>query len=154
MQRRVRGIYLPLEKKQMDTLRWNLNSHLFPLISTLFCFFLLDLELLEACREEFHRRLKVYHAWKSKNKKRDDNSQRAPDAIIEGKTFIRIFSVRVKTFIWPFVFVYHKDHFFSYHHILRAKSRNVMVIRNRLPSSNSAECLELVKELHQSRKIM
>lgn len=42
-----------------------------------------DLELLEACREEFHRRLKVYHAWKSKNKKRDDNSQRAPDAIIE-----------------------------------------------------------------------
>jgi myosin VI len=28
-----------------------------------------DLELLEACREEFHRRLKVYHAWKSKNKK-------------------------------------------------------------------------------------
>lgn len=42
-----------------------------------------DLELLEACREEFHRRLKVYHAWKSKNKKRGDNSQRAPDAIIE-----------------------------------------------------------------------
>ena len=29
----------------------------------------LDLELLEACREEFHRRLKVYHAWKSKNRK-------------------------------------------------------------------------------------
>lgn len=28
-----------------------------------------DLDLLEACREEFHRRLKVYHAWKSKNKK-------------------------------------------------------------------------------------
>ncbi len=28
-----------------------------------------DLELLESCREEFHRRLKVYHAWKSKNKK-------------------------------------------------------------------------------------
>ena len=31
--------------------------------------FRLDLELLEACREEFHRRLKVYHAWKSKNRK-------------------------------------------------------------------------------------
>ena len=28
-----------------------------------------DIELLEACREEFHRRLKVYHAWKSKNRK-------------------------------------------------------------------------------------
>lgn len=30
-----------------------------------------DLELLESCREEFHRRLKVYHAWKSKNKKQN-----------------------------------------------------------------------------------
>ncbi|CAH1799090.1 unnamed protein product [Owenia fusiformis] len=29
-----------------------------------------DVELLEACRIEFHRRLKVYHAWKTKNKKR------------------------------------------------------------------------------------
>ncbi|XP_075553349.1 myosin heavy chain 95F jaguar isoform X3 [Dermacentor variabilis] len=29
-----------------------------------------DLELLAACREEFHRRLKVYHAWKSKNTKK------------------------------------------------------------------------------------
>ena len=29
-----------------------------------------DIELLEACREEFHRRLKVYHAWKAKNKKK------------------------------------------------------------------------------------
>jgi len=28
-----------------------------------------DLELLDACREEFHRRLKVYHSWKTKNKK-------------------------------------------------------------------------------------
>ena len=28
-----------------------------------------DIELLEACREEFHRRLKVYHAWKTKNRK-------------------------------------------------------------------------------------
>ncbi len=27
------------------------------------------MELLDACREEFHRRLKVYHAWKSKNRK-------------------------------------------------------------------------------------
>ena len=41
-----------------------------------------DLELLDACREEFHRRLKVYHAWKSKNKKRTDKGeQRAPKAV-------------------------------------------------------------------------
>ena len=49
-----------------------------------------DLELLEACREEFHRRLKVYHAWKSKNKKQNSQSagasssdERAPQSIIE-----------------------------------------------------------------------
>lgn len=46
-----------------------------------------DLELLEACREEFHRRLKVYHAWKSKNKKQNsqsqlNNSERAPSSVI------------------------------------------------------------------------
>ena len=29
----------------------------------------LDIDLLEACREEFHRRLRVYHAWKNRNKK-------------------------------------------------------------------------------------
>lgn len=37
-----------------------------------------DIELLEACRHEFHRRLKVYHAWKAKNRKRttmDDNER-------------------------------------------------------------------------------
>lgn len=28
-----------------------------------------DVELLDACREEFHRRLKAYHAWKTKNRK-------------------------------------------------------------------------------------
>lgn len=56
-----------------------------------------DIELLEACREEFHRRLKVYHAWKSKNKKQNGSdahngtggdvpsptSQRAPASIID-----------------------------------------------------------------------
>jgi len=50
-----------------------------------------DLELLEACREEFHRRLKVYHAWKSKNKKQPSagepiaqsaDMERAPQSII------------------------------------------------------------------------
>ncbi|KAL7669054.1 hypothetical protein ACOME3_009725 [Neoechinorhynchus agilis] len=29
-----------------------------------------DIELLEACREEFHRRLKAYHLWKAKNRAR------------------------------------------------------------------------------------
>ncbi|XP_028397546.1 unconventional myosin-VI-like [Dendronephthya gigantea] len=29
-----------------------------------------DVELLEACKQEFHRRLKVYHQWKNKNKDR------------------------------------------------------------------------------------
>uniref|UniRef100_A0A673L0N5 Unconventional myosin-VI n=1 Tax=Sinocyclocheilus rhinocerous TaxID=307959 RepID=A0A673L0N5_9TELE len=43
-----------------------------------------DIELLSACREEFHRRLKVYHAWKSKNKKRNtQDEQRAPKAITD-----------------------------------------------------------------------
>ncbi|XP_026881844.2 myosin VIa isoform X1 [Electrophorus electricus] len=43
-----------------------------------------DIELLAACREEFHRRLKVYHAWKSKNKKRNtEANQRAPKSITD-----------------------------------------------------------------------
>jgi myosin VI len=49
-----------------------------------------DIELLEACRHEFHRRLKVYHAWKAKNRKRTtmDENERAPKSIMEnaGKT--------------------------------------------------------------------
>ena len=32
------------------------------------------MKLLEACREEFHRRLKAYHAWKSKNRKGKNSS--------------------------------------------------------------------------------
>uniref|UniRef100_A0A3P9JMU8 Unconventional myosin-VI n=1 Tax=Oryzias latipes TaxID=8090 RepID=A0A3P9JMU8_ORYLA len=43
-----------------------------------------DIELLAACREEFHRRLKVYHAWKAKNKKRNTESdQRAPKSVTD-----------------------------------------------------------------------
>ncbi|XP_068195589.1 myosin VIb isoform X2 [Antennarius striatus] len=44
-----------------------------------------DIELLAACREEFHRRLKVYHAWKSKNKRRNDDGsdQRAPKSVTD-----------------------------------------------------------------------
>ena len=42
-----------------------------------------DIDLLEACREEFHRRLKVYHAWKMKNMKKnqDAGADRAPPAL-------------------------------------------------------------------------
>lgn len=44
-----------------------------------------DLELLAACREEFHRRLKVYHAWKSKNSKKADAPQsRVPVSLQNG----------------------------------------------------------------------
>lgn len=43
-----------------------------------------DVELLDACREEFHRRLKVYHDWKTKNKKPgEDTDKRAPKAVIK-----------------------------------------------------------------------
>ncbi|XP_069091749.1 unconventional myosin-VI isoform X2 [Pleurodeles waltl] len=43
-----------------------------------------DLELLAACREEFHRRLKVYHAWKTRNKKRNtETEQRAPKSVTD-----------------------------------------------------------------------
>lgn len=44
-----------------------------------------DIELLEACRHEFHRRLKVYHLWKAKNKKCTtmEENERAPKSIME-----------------------------------------------------------------------
>ncbi|XP_076028716.1 myosin heavy chain 95F-like isoform X3 [Oratosquilla oratoria] len=44
-----------------------------------------DLELLEACWEESHRRQKAYHAWKAKDKKRTtiDENQRAPKSVLD-----------------------------------------------------------------------
>lgn len=44
-----------------------------------------DIELLEACRIEFHRRLKVYHAWKAKNRRRTtmDENERAPRSVMD-----------------------------------------------------------------------
>ena len=54
---------------------------------------LLDVDMLEACREEFHRRLKVYHAWKTKNKQRGKaagEAERAPKAVTDnGECSIR-----------------------------------------------------------------
>ncbi|KAK1805517.1 hypothetical protein P4O66_019819, partial [Electrophorus voltai] len=60
-----------------------------------------DIELLAACREEFHRRLKVYHAWKSKNKKRNtEANQRAPKSITDyGKS--GVFPWGVLCAPWP-----------------------------------------------------
>ena len=52
-----------------------------------------EVELLESCREEFHRRLKVYHAWKTKNKKRVtvQSDERAPKAVMDnGKTLFTL----------------------------------------------------------------
>ncbi|XP_060551449.1 unconventional myosin-VI-like, partial [Ruditapes philippinarum] len=60
-----------------------------------------DMDLLDACRFEFHRRLKVYHAWKSKNKKqggKTDDKQRAPTQVVkEGKltVFFKNFNCHV-----------------------------------------------------------
>uniref|UniRef100_A0A8D8QWM0 Myosin heavy chain 95F n=1 Tax=Cacopsylla melanoneura TaxID=428564 RepID=A0A8D8QWM0_9HEMI len=44
-----------------------------------------DIELLEACRIEFHRRLKVYHAWKAKNKRKTtmEENERAPKSVMD-----------------------------------------------------------------------
>ena len=53
-----------------------------------------DLELLEACRVEFHRRLKVYHAWRKKNMQKNKGSpvaQRAPVDIIRKSTSCALF---------------------------------------------------------------
>ncbi|XP_033635781.1 unconventional myosin-VI-like [Asterias rubens] len=43
-----------------------------------------DVDLLAACKEEFHRRLKVYHAWKTKHKKQNaSKEERAPQAVMQ-----------------------------------------------------------------------
>jgi len=42
------------------------------------------MDVLEACREEFHRRLKVYHEWKTKNKQRNmRGEQHAPQSVVQ-----------------------------------------------------------------------
>ncbi|EAA06889.5 AGAP000776-PA [Anopheles gambiae str. PEST] len=68
-----------VEKQKHDLSKWK-YSELRDAINTS-C----DIELLEACRHEFHRRLKVYHAWKAKNRKRTtmDENERAPRSVME-----------------------------------------------------------------------
>lgn len=69
------------EKKKHDLTSWK-YAELRDTINTS-C----DIELLEACRQEFHRRLKVYHQWKKQNKARvvdpQGASQRAPQEIMQ-----------------------------------------------------------------------
>ncbi|XP_073228472.1 unconventional myosin-VI-like isoform X3 [Porites lutea] len=60
------------EKKKHDLTSWK-YAELRDTINTS-C----DIELLEACREEFHRRLKVYHQWKKQNKAQRPDPQGAP----------------------------------------------------------------------------
>ncbi|KAJ7363631.1 Unconventional myosin-VI [Desmophyllum pertusum] len=60
------------EKKKHDLTSWK-YAELRDTINTS-C----DIELLDACRQEFQRRLKVYHQWKKHNKARGTDPQGAP----------------------------------------------------------------------------
>ncbi|XP_038222882.1 myosin heavy chain 95F isoform X2 [Zerene cesonia] len=70
-----------------------------------------DIELLEACRHEFHRRLKVYHAWKAKNARKSTmaDQERAPQSIMDAAKTPRvaqkgeILGARHRYFRIPFV---------------------------------------------------
>ncbi|KAL0131777.1 hypothetical protein PUN28_002966 [Cardiocondyla obscurior] len=75
----VRNQQAAMSNKKYDLSKWK-YSELRDAINTS-C----DIELLEACRHEFHRRLKVYHAWKARNRRRTimDENERAPKSIME-----------------------------------------------------------------------
>ncbi|XP_066580996.1 myosin heavy chain 95F isoform X2 [Prorops nasuta] len=75
----VRNHQIAMSNKKYDLSKWK-YSELRDAINTS-C----DIELLEACRHEFHRRLKVYHAWKARNRRRTtmDENERAPKSIME-----------------------------------------------------------------------
>ncbi|KAG7207380.1 hypothetical protein KM043_009038 [Ampulex compressa] len=75
----VRNHQAALANKKYDLSKWK-YSELRDAINTS-C----DIELLEACRHEFHRRLKVYHAWKARNRRRTtmDENERAPKSIMD-----------------------------------------------------------------------
>ncbi|KPJ05984.1 Myosin-VI [Papilio machaon] len=69
-----------------------------------------DIELLEACRHEFHRRLKVYHAWKAKNARKTTmhEQERAPQSIMDAAKAPRVsgrevLGARHRYFRIPFV---------------------------------------------------
>lgn len=87
----VRSVQAAQGKQKYDLSKWK-YSELRDTINTS-C----DIELLEACRIEFHRRLKVYHAWKAKNKKKTtmDENERAPRSVMDAAT--RVPRAAVKT---------------------------------------------------------
>lgn len=62
---------------------------------------------MQACREEFHRRLKVYHAWKARNKKRTavmEENQRVPQAVFIYVFFLFLFfSFKLTSFLMNFI---------------------------------------------------
>ncbi|CAH2070936.1 unnamed protein product, partial [Iphiclides podalirius] len=72
-----------------------------------------DIELLEACRHEFHRRLKVYHAWKAKNARKTTmaEQERAPQSVMDaaraprvvGREAREVLGARHRYFRIPFV---------------------------------------------------
>lgn len=74
--------------QELDLSKWK-YSELRDIINTS-C----DLALLECCRKEFHRRLKVYHAWKMRNTQQQrmvqrPEEQRAPDSIMHNGNSIQ-----------------------------------------------------------------
>ncbi|XP_046963537.1 myosin heavy chain 95F isoform X1 [Vanessa cardui] len=70
-----------------------------------------DIELLEACRHEFHRRLKVYHAWKARNARKSTlaEQERAPQSVLDAAKAPRlpargeVLGARHRYFRIPFV---------------------------------------------------
>ena len=75
--------------QELDLSKWK-YSELRDVINTS-----VDLFLLESCKKEFHRRLKVYHAWKqsSRNNQMQGQAceQRAPDSIMKCKCLFSFF---------------------------------------------------------------
>ncbi|KAJ2952022.1 hypothetical protein O0L34_g4282 [Tuta absoluta] len=102
---RVRMQQAQQGKQKFDLSKWK-YSELRDTINTS-C----DIELLEACRHEFHRRLKVYHAWKAKNARKTTmaEQERAPQSIMDAAKTPRlpqkgeILGARHRYFRIPFV---------------------------------------------------
>ncbi|XP_069688950.1 myosin heavy chain 95F isoform X3 [Periplaneta americana] len=86
----VRSVQAAQGKQKYDLSKWK-YSELRDTINTS-C----DIELLEACRVEFHRRLKVYHAWKAKNKRKTtmDENERAPRSVMDAASKVPRATVR------------------------------------------------------------
>ncbi|VDN56642.1 unnamed protein product, partial [Dracunculus medinensis] len=48
----------------------------------------LDINLLKACKEEFHRRMRVYQQWKEKNQSDNEQKKRSVPMALMSKTFV------------------------------------------------------------------